>query len=41
MSTTRIDVLRKLSQHPSATFVMRVFGDSMVEYGTLKSFSPP
>lgn len=33
LGATRIDVLAKLIRHPSATFVMRVSGDSMVEYG--------
>ena len=33
LGAPRIDVLAKLIRHPSATFVMRVSGDSMVEYG--------
>lgn len=33
LGATRIDVLAKLIRHPAATFVMRVSGESMVEYG--------
>jgi len=33
LGATRIDILDKIILHPSATYVMRVSGDSMVGYG--------